>query len=281
MNQADNNNSNGNGFPPKRREKRDDSHIAFCRFYLEPSGCSFGNTCRYPHIDQGASYIGGGRRAPVLPSAGYGGAEIVSLVVQNVPPGTKGSDMFTLFTFYGTVKDVRLTESFDAYGVAYVDMLGKDSAANAMFELNRPENPNKLRVNLKNPNYGGAVRGGMRQLPTLPTAQFRPMVSLPYSGAGQDGNIPYKYKEMPCKYFGSMGGCNKGADCTFAHGEFQEIVPFGGQPMFSSDNNSFPNTPREKRPLTPDQTGPKFKTMPCSMFPKGLCVYGDKCIFIH
>jgi len=180
-----------------------------------------------------------------------------------------------LFSHYGTVKDVRLTESNDAYGIAYVDMLGKDSAANATFELNRPDNPNKLRVNLKNPNYGGAVRGQSRQPPTLPTAPTRSNFS-PFSG-GQDGNVPYKYKEVPCKYFDGVGGCNKGAECTFLHGE---VPPFGqSRSMFPSDNNSFNS--REKHPLTSDQTGPKFKTMPCSMFPKGLCVYGDKCIFIH
>jgi RNA recognition motif-containing protein len=268
---------------PMFRQK-DDSHILYCKFFVE-GNCTYGETCKFPHID---------------PKSGPQSTEPVYLVCEHIPYGTKEKDVFNLFAQYGSVKDVRMIyESADPsqFSVAHVDMIGKEGAQHALKELNLWDNPNQLRVTVKNgkTNGGGPVRG-TNHAPRLGASNYG---ASSYSAAANysapqgayGGEVAKGFKVVPCKYF-AEGNCQFGQKCTFLHGN--EAPPrydysqYAAPDMYSMYSQYYPQMPASMpsysmppRDKTQMLKAEKYKTVPCTQFAKGLCTFGEKCNFIH
>jgi RNA recognition motif-containing protein len=266
---------------PMFRQK-DDSHILYCKFFVE-GNCTYGDTCKFPHID---------------PKSGPQSTEPVNLQCDHIPYGTKEKDVFNLFAQYGSVKDVRMIyESTDPsqFSIAHVDMIGKEGAQHALKELNLWDNPNQLKVTVKNGKTnggGGPVRGNNRA-PRLGASSYGP-VSYPaasnYSPQGYAGaEVAKGFKVVPCKYF-AEGNCQFGNKCTFLHGNEAprgyDYSQYGAPDMYSMYSQYYPQMPASmpySMPPRGDKTqkAEKYKTVPCTQFAKGLCTFGEKCNFIH
>jgi RNA recognition motif-containing protein len=267
---------------------KDDSHILYCKFFVE-GNCTYGETCKFPHID---------------PKSGPQSTEPVNLVCEHIPFGTKEKDVFNLFAQYGSVKDVRMIfESTDPsqFSMAHVDMIGKEGAQHALKELNLWDNPNQLRVSVKNgkSSGGGPVRGTNRTprlgagSPYGASSYASAAVSNYSGGAGgyQGGEAAKGFKVVPCKYF-QEGNCQFGQKCTFLHGNEApryDYSQYGAPDMYSMYSQYYPSMPSNLPPYgmparggdKTQQKAEKYKTVPCTQFAKGLCTFGEKCNFIH
>jgi hypothetical protein len=267
-------------------KEKDSSHILYCKFFVE-GNCTYGDTCKFPHID---------------PKSGPQSTEPVNLVCEHIPFGTKEKDVFNLFAQYGSVKDVRMIyESTDPsqFSVAHVDMIGKEGAQHALKELNLWDNPNQLRVSVKNGkggSSGGPVRG-TNHTPRLGANSYGasgyPAASS-YSGAAAaypGAEAAKGFKVVPCKYF-QEGNCQFGQKCTFLHGneapryDYSQYAAPDMYSMYSQYYPSMPATPYGGMPPRGDKTvqllkAERYKTVPCTQFAKGLCTFGEKCNFIH
>jgi len=174
------------------------------------------------------------------------------------------------------------------FSMAHVDMVGKEGAQHALKELNLWDNPNQLRVSVKNKNGGGPVRG-TNHTPRLGASPFGAAAysSSNYNGAA-GGDVPKAFKVVPCKYF-AEGNCQFGQKCTFLHGNEApryDYSQYVAPDMYSMYSQYYPSMPANYgMPPRGDKTqfskAEKYKTVPCTQFAKGLCTFGDKCNFIH
>lgn len=243
--------------------------ITFCKFFSEGgSGCAFGDSCKYPHIDatgKEARENWSPKRiseplGEVLPTQNEA-KEPVSLLVERVPPGTTETDLQTLFEQYGAVQ-VRLDTRPDGFGLAKVDYAERDSARAAFAALNASDNPNQFRVSWKKDTTGGPVRQAILYYPPH-------FATLP---------------PRPCKFFfeGPLPNltCRQGPYCAFRHGDEPR---YSSYPIFGAYPYSYPFIPPIPfaLPIRKVHKPELYKTMPCSNFAKGSCSFGDKCNFIH
>jgi RNA recognition motif-containing protein len=278
------------------RERKNDSHITFCKFFSE-GNCIYGNTCRYPHVGAGEEKS----QRPTLPtSAGSGSTQPITLVVENVPPGTKEADLLHLFSSYGSTKDVRFIDkvSESGFGKAHVDMIGKEAVQHAMTELNQWDNPNQLQVSIKGSSSGGPLRNSSSSL--MKVGGYSPQERPRYAVPTQSQPDLSLYKTVPCKYY-AQGSCSYGLSCTFYHSGTDMPSAAVAYPAVASYNNYQTAQPYQYNPYPPSASYPmptmdnrdvnrdsryaanaaKYKTVPCVLFASGKCTFGDKCNFIH
>ena len=119
------------------------------------------------------------------------------------------------------------------------------------------------------------------------------------------GSYPNNYKTVLCAFFKKDGGCSKGMECHYAHGEEElrslpdekvqkdsgasssshgerELAPRSDYKLQKgSDKSSSSHGERELKQSKLSRWMKKSKTELCTMFPLGKCTFGDKCNFAH
>lgn len=262
---------------PRRRKE-----ITFCKFFSEGSGCAFGDSCKFPHIDHATGKETRGedwmpkRAEPLSEGPTQNEAkQPVRLLVERVPPGTSSAELLTLLEQYGAVLDMRLDTRADGFGLAKVDYVDRDGARSAFAALNASDSPHQFRVTWKKKTTGGPVRHAILYYPP-------PFATLP--------------PPRPCKFYFD-GTCRQGIYCAFAHGDEPRpssypypyigaypvpVCPFSFSSVLLSHSHYFayPFAPFAL-PVRKAHKPELYKTMPCSNFAKGSCSFGDKCNFVH
>merc|ERR1712224_561647 len=102
------------------------------------------------------------------------------------------------------------------------------------------------------------------------------------------GALASKYKTEPCKFY-SMGKCQKGDACTYAHVDEglapalppQDLEP--PAPLAKSGKEEWArSTESQIKALKAGKGGGHlFKSIPCKYFLKGKCTKGEDCTFAH
>jgi len=252
--------------------------VNICKDFSLSGKCSFGNDCRFAHI------------TPIIDTPILSKMEEVTLFVENIPQGSVEDDLYHLFSEYGKVLGVKISESLDKRDpfqrtmklIGHVNIVGIDNALKAMKELNFHSN---LRVNFHKtkeqripgslaPFGGGAIRNNILPLDYRPHSRY---ASPPRTRIELDNP---SYKTVYCKY-DLNGKCTFGDQCSYLHTNEAPLVR--GRSSISSllsDRPLFRKT--DYLSSIPPLSGPSYTPIICKYYERdGVCHHGNNCNFIH